>query len=88
MDDCTTLEERIRQTKISVALGRKEIARQRALVAILGRQDEDTTAKLQELNALEAQERTDIAELERLTVELSLRDEPHGRSRGLSKSSK
>ena len=66
-----TLQDRIRQTKVIVALEREQIARQRALISTLEKRGDRTATACQALRIFEAKERTDIAELKRLTAELA-----------------
>ena len=69
--DQPSLEDQIRQTRVKVALERKQIARRRAAIEALTKQGDDTAAAQLALRALEAKERTDVAELKLLTIELA-----------------
>jgi hypothetical protein len=83
--DHPTLEDRIRQIKVTVALERDQIARQRALIAALEKRGDRTGGACLALRVFEVKERTDIAQLKRLTAELALLGAPHGASPSVSK---
>jgi hypothetical protein len=69
--DQPTLADQVRQFRVKVALEREEIARQRATIEALSKRGADTAAAQLALRALEAKERTDVAELKLLGIELA-----------------
>jgi hypothetical protein len=69
--DRATLEEQRRLTKIHIALGSEQIARQRELVSLLEQAGKDTSAANQLLKHLEKLQGVFVAEAWKLSVELA-----------------
>ena len=75
-----SLKQSIMQMEAVVALGNKQIARQRGLVAILEMRGQGSASARRILRTLEARQGERFVELERLRVQLTLCDDsatPH-----------
>jgi hypothetical protein len=71
-----SLKQSITQMEAVVALGNKQTARQRGLVALLEMRGQGSATARRTLRTLEVRQRERLVELERLRVQLTLCDDP------------
>ena len=71
-----SVKQSIMQVEAVVALGNEQVARQRGLVVILEMRGQESASARQTLRTLEARQRERLVELERLRVQLAVRDGP------------
>jgi arginine repressor len=73
--DRAILGEQLRLTKVHIALGNEQIARQRELVSLLEQAGKDATAANQLLKHLEKLQKVFVAEAWKLSVQLATNSE-------------